>query len=224
MRAPAAMIATCANGSSRRAPPPRPRPRRLARPVGRQGPAIDQTACATTATAASLSPWTQPAPERSAVAATRPRTVRAMADGSVKPSHAASPPARPARRVPMAIPSWLLAGPGRDWHSADEVGERGLVEPAAARRRTRAGNSRCGRSGRRTRSARVRSDAPSTSRTEPAVRVCGSRHAERLHGRKRRRARLGRPGAAGEARGREPPPSGPRRDARSRLSRPYGGT
>ena len=37
---------------------------------------------------------------------------------SVNPSHAASPPGSPARRMPRAIPTWLLAGPGRNWHSA----------------------------------------------------------------------------------------------------------
>ena len=38
----------------------------------------------------------------------------------------------PARRVPIAMPSWLLAGPGSDLAERHEVGERGLVEPATA--------------------------------------------------------------------------------------------
>ena len=77
-----------------------------------------RTACATTATAASFRPWTQPAAERSAGPVSRPSNTSAMAEGSVNPSHAATPPSMPARRVPMAMPSWLLAGPGSAWHSA----------------------------------------------------------------------------------------------------------
>ena len=42
----------------------------------------------------------------------------AAAEGSVKPIHASSPPNHPARMVPIAMPTWLLAGPGRNWHSA----------------------------------------------------------------------------------------------------------
>ena len=40
------------------------------------------------------------------------------ADGAVKPSHAIAAPAYPARRYPIAMPVWLLAGPGRNWHRA----------------------------------------------------------------------------------------------------------
>ena len=40
------------------------------------------------------------------------------ADGSVKPSHAARPPSGPARSMPIATPSWLEAGPGRNCTSA----------------------------------------------------------------------------------------------------------
>ena len=116
--APAAMIATCANGVAHAratAAATSATPRR-----GQSGvsvPAMTQTAWATTATAATFSPCTQPAPDRSVETATSPSTVKATADGSVNPSHAATPPAIPARRVPIAIPSWLLAGPGRIWHS-----------------------------------------------------------------------------------------------------------
>ncbi len=42
----------------------------------------------------------------------------ATADGSVKPSQAASPPASPPRERPTAKPTWLLAGPGRSWQRA----------------------------------------------------------------------------------------------------------
>jgi hypothetical protein len=38
--------------------------------------------------------------------------------GSVNPSHAAKAPAQPARILPTAIVSWLLAGPGSVWHRA----------------------------------------------------------------------------------------------------------
>jgi hypothetical protein len=40
------------------------------------------------------------------------------AEGSVKPTHAASAPSHPARRSPTSKPSWLDAGPGTNWHSA----------------------------------------------------------------------------------------------------------
>lgn len=83
--------------------------------------AIDHTASATTETAASLRPWIQPAPAMSVPAANSPNSVSTTADGSVNPTHAATPPTRPARRVPIAIPSWLLAGPGSDWQSATRL-------------------------------------------------------------------------------------------------------
>ena len=51
--------------------------------------------------------------------------------GSVNPSHAASAPAQPARSRPIAIVSWLLAGPGQRLAQRDEVGEGRVVEPAA---------------------------------------------------------------------------------------------
>ena len=61
-----------------------------------------------------------------------PNSTRAIADGSVKPSHAAIPPAIPARRVPIRIPIWLLAGPGSELAERHEVGVGGLIEPAPA--------------------------------------------------------------------------------------------
>ena len=119
MSAPPAMIATCEKGVAQASATAAAASATIRR--GQSGvrlPAIDQTACATTATAASLRPWTQPAPDRSVVAATRPKMVSATADGSVNPSHAATPPSMPARRVPIAMPTWLLAGPGSIWASA----------------------------------------------------------------------------------------------------------
>ena len=77
------------------------------------------TACATTATATTWSPCSMP-PLRGPVSAAAPRAKRTMAtaDGSVKPSQAASPPASPPRERPTAKPTWLLAGPGSSWHRA----------------------------------------------------------------------------------------------------------
>ena len=45
----------------------------------------------------------------------RANRIIAIADGSVKPAHAASAPRQPARSQPSAKPVWLLAGPGRNW-------------------------------------------------------------------------------------------------------------
>ena len=41
-----------------------------------------------------------------------------MAEGRVNPVQAASAPASPARLRPMPMPTSLLAGPGKNWHSA----------------------------------------------------------------------------------------------------------
>ena len=41
-----------------------------------------------------------------------------MAEGRVKAVQAASAPRKPARDRPMAKPTWLEAGPGRNWQSA----------------------------------------------------------------------------------------------------------
>jgi len=40
------------------------------------------------------------------------------AEGRVKARKAAMAPGHPARSRPMLKPSWLLAGPGRNWQSA----------------------------------------------------------------------------------------------------------
>src|SRR5438094_5337645 len=47
-----------------------------------------------------------------------PKRIIARADGIVNPSQAAKAPGRPARRMPRLIPTWLLAGPGRNWQRA----------------------------------------------------------------------------------------------------------
>ncbi|MCY1535343.1 hypothetical protein D9M68_707440 [compost metagenome] len=81
--------------------------------------AMPHTACATTATATTFSPCTAPDWARSAHCVTpAAKRMSATADGSVNPSHAASAPPQPARPSPSAMPTWLLAGPGRNWHSA----------------------------------------------------------------------------------------------------------
>ena len=89
---------------------------------GRSGvrlPAMPYTANATTATATTLSPRSQPPAASSPNAAMPyPNRISSAADGRVKPSHAATPPPMPARVMPTAMPTWLLAGPGRNWHSA----------------------------------------------------------------------------------------------------------
>ncbi len=78
-----------------------------------------QTACATTATAASCSPCsTRPASaERVNQAADSAMPNISSAEGRVNPTQAARPPAQPARCSPMQKPVWLEAGPGRNWHS-----------------------------------------------------------------------------------------------------------
>jgi hypothetical protein len=82
---------------------------------------IDQTACATIATVTIFRPWTTesstrlPSPAHASPCA---NSTSSMADGSVKPSQAANAPAHPARPSPSAKPTWLLAGPGRNWHNA----------------------------------------------------------------------------------------------------------
>ena len=83
--------------------------------------AMPHTAWATTATAASLSPCRAPARagwRRSNCARPSANAIKSRADGSVKPSQASTAPAHPPRCRPMAKPTWLLVGPGRNWHSA----------------------------------------------------------------------------------------------------------
>ena len=100
---------------------------------GARLPAIDQTACATTATAASLRPWTQPAPDRSVVAATSPNSVRATADGSVKPSHAAMPPSHAGASRADRDADLAAGRSGQHLGQRHHVAEGRLVQPAAAR-------------------------------------------------------------------------------------------
>ena len=119
MSPPATMTATCTSalGTTRsaHAAPIAIAARNL--PEARPG-AMPQSAFATTATAATFSPCSQPASATSNVARPYANSTIASAEGSVKPIHARRPPSHPARIVPIAMPTWLLAGPGRNWHSA----------------------------------------------------------------------------------------------------------
>ena len=80
---------------------------------------MPQTACAMMATAAIFSPWMAPdADSQPNCASPSAKRISATAVGSVNATQAASMPAHPARFRPIAMPTWLLAGPGRNWHSA----------------------------------------------------------------------------------------------------------
>ena len=81
---------------------------------GQSACAMLQTACTTTATVAIFKPCNQPALPAPSVAMPKANKVSASADGKVKPSQAANAPGRPARAMPIAMPTWLLAGPGRN--------------------------------------------------------------------------------------------------------------
>ena len=77
-----------------------------------------QHAWATTATATILRPCNQAARPVSAQLETPyAKAIMVSADGAVKPIQEQSPPLSPARRMPIEIPTWLLAGPGRNWQS-----------------------------------------------------------------------------------------------------------
>ena len=80
---------------------------------------MPHTAWATMATAVTLRPWMMPwliGP--SSAAAPKANATSTMAEGRVKAVQAAAAPQGPARINPRAKPTWLLAGPGRNWHSA----------------------------------------------------------------------------------------------------------
>ena len=100
----------------------------------------------------------------------RPERRSATADGRVKPSHAATPPGNPARRVPIAMPSWLLARTRERLAKRDEIGRTRLVEPAPALDVLRGGNSRCARSARRTTSAPAAARRRRPRRPQPEAR------------------------------------------------------
>ena len=106
MSAPAAMIATWIAGEATASATIAAATTTIER--GTSGASVrhmTSTAWATTATAASLSPATQPASERSADSVSSANPTRMIADGRVNPSQLTMPPSRPARSVPIAIPS-----------------------------------------------------------------------------------------------------------------------
>ena len=65
--------------------------------------AIPHTAWATTATATTFSPCSHPASATPSDCTPYANASIATADGNVNPSHAATPPSKPARMIPMAI-------------------------------------------------------------------------------------------------------------------------
>ena len=85
---------------------------------------MPHSANATTATAAIFSPSSHPPPSPPNSCTPYANAASATADGNVNPSHARNPPRYPARPVPTAMPSWLLAGPGKNWHSATSSANR----------------------------------------------------------------------------------------------------
>ena len=91
--------------------------------------AIVQTACATTATATTISPCSQPAADTPDPCTSSAKATRAIADGKVKPAHAASPPGIPALWMPMAMPSWLLARSRDHLAEGHKIRVALLIEP-----------------------------------------------------------------------------------------------
>ena len=67
-------------------------------------------------------------------------------DGSVKPSQARRAPGSPPFNRPNAIPTWPLAGPGKNWQSVTRSAKARARPAKPAARRTRRENSRDGRS------------------------------------------------------------------------------
>src|SRR5690606_25750482 len=74
-------------------------------------------ACATTATATIFNPCIQPLSKEPFVTNMANRT-RRRTDGIVKQNQDNNPPNSPPRSIPIEIPTWELAGPGRNWHKA----------------------------------------------------------------------------------------------------------
>jgi hypothetical protein len=79
---------------------------------------MSKTALATTATAAIRRPLINGSALSPTLVSPYAKAIMMMAEGRVKPSHAAHAPIRPPRCQPMAKPVWLLVGPGTNWQSA----------------------------------------------------------------------------------------------------------
>lgn len=81
--------------------------------------AMPRTAPATIATAAALTPASQPVPIASPKASMpKAKATSRIAEGIVNANHAASRPPYPARCRPIAMPTCEDAGPGRNWQRA----------------------------------------------------------------------------------------------------------
>ena len=127
---------------------------RRARAIGRRLWAMPSTACATTATATSLRPCSSPRLR----ALKRARAIRDERHGDRRRQGEAGPGRQragiAARMRPMANPTWLLAGPGRNWQSATRSPRRAR-RASCARTRMRCGNSPDARPARRNWSGRA---------------------------------------------------------------------
>ncbi len=94
--------------------------------------AMLHTACATTATATTCSPWSIP-PLSGPVSAAAPRakSTMATADGSVKPSQAATPARGPAAREAHREAHLAARRPGQELAEGHQVRVGRLAQPAA---------------------------------------------------------------------------------------------
>ncbi len=119
-RPPITIAPACAKGEGTASTPMVASTARVARYAsGQSYRAMLHTACATTATATTFNPCKAPDPATSPNAVTPyPNKISAIADGMVKPIQAATAPGKPARESPTPMPTWLDAGPGKNWHNA----------------------------------------------------------------------------------------------------------
>ena len=78
---------------------------------------MPSTASATTTTASNFKPFTNPPNQTVSVTVPPADASRNSSrnDGNVNPRNTATPPQAPARWYPMAKPTWLEDGPGRNW-------------------------------------------------------------------------------------------------------------
>ena len=129
---------------------------------GQRFRAMPQTACATTATATTFSPCSQGASATASVVTPYAKSTSTMADGSVNPTHAATPPRSPARLRDREETGRARRGPHTSPHQSTGDGER-----------TRHGNSPGARLARQTMSAQAVS-LRSALRPQPHCRPPGS--------------------------------------------------
>ena len=91
--------------------------------------AMPQTACATTATATTFSPCSQPAVRVANACTPIANSDQRNRRGQREAEPGRQPAGSPARRIPIAMPTWLLAGPGQHLAQRHQVGVRRLVHP-----------------------------------------------------------------------------------------------